>query len=216
MAKGTKVKTKVGELRYVFITGEGRNNAQKGAEPKFQFVASLLVDKDGAVHKDFQGQIDAEWARYKAEYGVKGLPKSTGMKDEMVKDPSGVIDPATEEVRKIPSGKVLITFKTNIKWPDGGDQVIKVFDGKGTDITKAVHAADWSIGNGSTGILHGTAMGNNVGGDHKVTLYLSAVQIAKLVKYEGTEVDAEDIGGEDIDLGDAVSSISEDSQTPDL
>jgi len=217
MAKGTKVKTSVDALKYVFITGEGRNNAQKGQEPRMQFVASLLTKKDSPVHKQMKTQIDAEWKRYKEEFGCKGLPKSNGIKDEMMKDPDGKIDPNTEEIQKVPTGNVLITFKTNTKWPDGNDQVVKVFDGKGKDITEAVRAADWSIGDGSTGIIHGSAMGNNVGGDHKVTLYLSAVQLAKLAKYEGSSVDAEDIGGEDIDIGDSVAAVdTEDSATPGL
>lgn len=216
MAKGSKVKTLKGALKYVFITGEGRNNARPGQEPKMQYVASLCVEKDGPIHKDILDKIGAEWKAYKDQYGVKGLPKSNGIKDEMIKDPKGEIDPATEEVKKVPTGNVLITFKTNTKWPDGSAHEVKVYDGKGTDITKAVHAADWGIGEGSTGIIHGIAMGNNVGGDHKVTLYLSAVQLAKLVKYEGNSVDADEIeDAEDIDLGDAgVGAIPEDDEIP--
>ena len=207
----TKVKTQVGNLKYVFIKGEGRNQAMPGEEARYQFVASLSVPKDGAVHKHFQAQIDAEWDAYKKQYGVKGQPKTNGIKDEFQKDPSGAIDPSTEEVAKVPTGNVLITFKTNTKWPDGNDQVVKVFDHKGADITTAVHAADWAIGEGSTGIIHGSANGNNIGGTHKVTLYLSGVQIAKLVKYTGNNIETDEIDGDDIDLGDSVEAISEES-----
>lgn len=224
MAKGTKVKTKVGELKYVFITGEGKNNAMKGEDPRMQYVASLCVPKDGEVHKAFHKLVYEEWERYKKEHRVKGRPALNkngepmdGIKIEKQKDPKGEIDPQTEEVRMVPTGNVLITFKTNIKWPDGSPKVVKVFDGKGRDITEAVHNADWTIGNGSTGIIHGTAVGNNTGGSHKISLYLSAVQIAKLVKYEGDVIEAEDIGGEEIDIGDSVSGIgAEDSETPDI
>jgi len=218
MAKGSKVKTKVGSLKYVFITGEGRNNAMQGEEPRMQYVASLCVPKDGEVHKHFKKQIDDEWKTYKEQFSVKGLPKTNGIKDELMKDPGGEIDPETEEIKKVPTGKVLITFKTNTKWPDGNPQVVKVFDGKGKNITEAVHSADWAIGEGSTGIIHGSAVGNNTGGTHKVTLYLTAVQLAKLVKYEGDEVDTEDIeDSEDIDLGEMVSAVdTEDSETPEI
>lgn len=212
---GTKVKTQVGTLKYVFIDGEGRNQAMPGEEPRMQYVASLSVPKDGPVHKHFQAQIDAEWKAYKEQYGVKGMPKTNGIKDEMQKDPDGKIDPATEEIQKIPTGNVLITFKTNTKWPDGNPQVVKVFDHKGVDITNAVHAADWAIGDGSTGIIHGSAVGNNTGGTHKVTLYLTAVQLAKLEKYTGNDIETEAIDGEDIDLGDSVSAIS-DGDSPEL
>ena len=212
---GTKVKTKVGNLKYVFITGEGRNNSMPGEEPRMQYVASMSVPKDGDVHKSFEALLDTEWNNYKAQYGVKGKPKTNGIKDELMKDPNGEIDPETEEVRKIPTGNVLITFKTNTKWPDGNPQVVKVFDGKGNDITAAVHGATWAIGDGSTGIIHGTAMGNNVGGTHKITLYLTAVQLATLSKYEGDTVETEEIG-EELDLGeDAVAAIPKE-ETPDL
>lgn len=204
----TKVKTKVGNLKYVFITGEGRNNAMPGEEPRMQFVASLSVPKDGEVHKAFLQLIDAEWKQYKEQFGVKGQPKTNGIKEEFKKDPNGTIDPITEEVARIPTGNVLINFKTNTVWPDGSPQVVKVYDHRGNDITVAISNVDWSIGDGSTGIIHGSASANNVGGTHKVTLYLTAIQIAKLVKYTGNDIDAEEIDGEDIDLGDSVSAIS--------
>ena len=214
MAKGTKVKTKVGELKYVFIDGEGKNNAMPGEEPRMQYTASIVFKENSPEHKAFKQLVDAEWKRYKTEFGVKGLPRTNGIKQEMMNDPDGTIDPATEAVRKVPTGNVLITFKTNTVWPDGKPQIIKVFDHKGRDITEAVRAADWSIGKGSTGIIHGVAQGNNIGGTHKVTLYLSAVQIAKLVKYEGNSIDADEIEGEDIDLDDNVAAVSEEDEIP--
>jgi len=109
--------------------------------------------------------------------------------------------------------KVLVTFKTDTKWKDGKAQVVKVFDHKGADITTAIQNATWSIGSGSTGVIHGSASGNNVGGAHKVTLYLTAVQIAKLTKYEGTAIELDELEGDDIDLEDSVSAID---TTPDL
>lgn len=202
-----KVKTQLGNLKYVFITGEGRNNAMTGEEPRMQYVASLSVPKDGPTHKHFLAQIDEEWNAYKTKFGVKGLPKTNGIKDELTNDPSGKIDPATEAIAKISTGNVLITFKTNTKWTDGKPQVIKVFDHKGTNITTAVQNAGWAIGEGSTGVIHGTAQGNNVGGTQKVTLYLTAVQIAKLVKYEGSNIETDELEGDDIDLGSDVSAI---------
>ena len=214
---GTKVKTSVANLKYVFITGEGKDQAMKGEEPRMQFVASLVCPKDGETHKHFQAQLDVEWNNYKKAHSVKGLPKTNGIKDEMQKDPDGAIDPTTEEIKRVPTGNVVIGFKTNTCWPNGNPQVVKVKDRKGKDITSAINSVDWSIGEGSTGIIHGMAVGNNVGGTHKVTLYLSAVQIAKLVKYEGNDVDADEIEGEDIDLGDEVEAIGDtEANTPNL
>jgi len=228
MAKGSNVKTQVGDLNYVFITGEGRNQSKKGAEPKYQFVASIITKEGSPLHKDMEKQIEAEWTRYKEENKVKGRPKTNGIKIEKKPDPKGEIDPETEEVRRIPTGNVVITFKTNTKWPDGNPQVVKVYanqkDATGkvyaADVTEQVHAANWTIGNGSTGIIHGRAMGNDVGGDHKVTLYLSAIQIATLKKYEGTEIEAAEIeDAEVVDLGvdmEAPLPTPDASETPNL
>lgn len=213
---GTKVKTQVCGLKYVFIKGEGKDQAMKGEEPRMQYVASAVMPKGGEAHKHIEAQIDAEWEKYKTTFGVKGKPKTNGIKDEMMKDPKGEIDPDTEEVKKIPTGNVLVTFKTNTKWADGKPQEIKVKDRKGADITKAVHAADWAIGEGSQGIIHGTAMGNNVGGTHKVTLYLSAIQIAKLAKYTGSDVECDEIEGDELDLDSEISAVDTAENSPKL
>ena len=160
------------------------------------------MPRNGDAHKFLLAQIDSEWDSYKKQYGVKGRPKTNGIKEEYQKDPKGTIDPDTEEVAKIPTGNVIATFKTNTHWPDGKAQVVKVKDRKGADITVAVTEAEWAIGEGSTGVIHGTAMGNNIGGTHKVTLYLAAVQLATLKKYEGNDVQTEEIEGDDIELDD--------------
>lgn len=215
MAKGTNVKTGVGGLKYVFITGEGKNQAMPGDPERMQFIASLVCVKGGKVHMQFRDLVLSEWNAYKKQFGVKGVPTSIGIRDEMIDDPSGVIDSVTEKVVRVATGNVLINFKTNTSWSDGKPQVIKVFDRKSKDITEAFNKAPWSIGEGSTGVLHGIAQGNNAGGKDKVTLYLTAVQIAKLVKYEANVVETEEIEGEDIDLGeddsgDVVVSVNSD------
>lgn len=198
-----KIKTPLGELKYVFITGEGRNQAMPGEEERMQFVASLELTKDSKEHKALLAEIDKEWAAYKEKNGLKPAqqPKTTGVKPVLDKESGAETD------------KVLVTFKTDTKWKDGKPQIVKVFDNKGKDITEAVRAAQWTIGNGSTGVIHGSAVGNNVGGAHKVTLYLTAVQLAKLVKYEGAAIELDELDGDDIDLGDGVAAIDE---TPEL
>ena len=196
----TAVKTKVGELKYVFIKGEGRNQAMPGEEARYQYVASIVFKKDSPEHKYLKALIDEEWKEYKTSNSVKGLPATTGIKDEMQKDPKGEIDPATEEVRKVPTGNIIAQFKTNTTWPNGNPKIVKVFDHKGAEITGLYAGAQWAIGEGSTGVIFGTASGNGIGGKHKVTLYLNAVQIAKLKKYEGVVIETEELDGDDIEL----------------
>lgn len=203
-AKGTKIKTPIGELMYINITGEGKNTAMPGEAARMCFVVSLKLKKDSEEHKAVQGIINEEWKRYCAETGTKGRPKTTGIKPVMVPE---LVDgkPKLDEygaVVKVESDEVLVNFSTGTKWTSGEAQVVKVFDNKGNDVTVAIQRAQWKIGNGSKGIVHGMAMGNSVGGTAKVSLYLSAIQLSKLVKYEGDTIDAEEIEGEDLDLGD--------------
>lgn len=211
-----KVKTDVAELRYISIKGEGRNQAMKGEPPRMQYTASIILPGDSKALADLQEQINEEWKRYKAANGVKGQPSTNGIKPEYIKSPDGEIDPETEEVKKIPTGNFIATFKTNTVFPDGAPQIVRLKDRKGGDITEAYKNVPWLIGDGSIGRIFGTAMANNIGGKHKVSLYLNGIQIAKLVKYEGSDIDADEIegnfeGGDDFD--DFTTAVEE---SPDL
>ena len=67
----------------------------------------------------------------------------------------------------------------------------------------------WAIGNGTKGIIHGLASANDGGKTHKVSLYLTAVQIhSNLVKYTGSviEVDAYE-GIDDIPLDEDLGNV---------
>jgi len=198
----TKVQTHEGTLKYIYIKGEGRNQAMPGEPERMQYVVSITFPKNSTGAKHLQSLIEEEWEDYKKATGVKGKPKTNGIKDEYIKDPSGEIDPETEVVRKIPTGNIIAQFKTNTTWPDGKPQVVRVFDHKGANITGAYAQADWAIGNDSTGVIFGSAVGNNTGGSNKVTLYLTAVQIGKLKKYEGEVVTPTTLDGDDIDITD--------------
>ena len=205
--KGSKVKTKVGDLSFVLIQGDGIDTASTGQEPNMKYIAILECDEGGEIHEHFKAQVEAEWERYKNTFGVKGRPAKnkygvpmTGIAPKMVQN-DAKIDPETGEGTWEPTGKVSITFKTNTTWADGKRVVVKVYNGKSQDITDDLSDANQSIGKGSRGIIHGTAQGNNAGDAHKVTLYLSAVQLAKFVPYDGTDVETEDIeGAEEINI----------------
>ena len=154
MAKVKKnVKTKVGKLKYIFIEGEGRNQAMPDNEPRMMYVASIIADKNSDIIKDMEAKCMEVWAEYKTANGLKPASKPDTIGIKVVKDPD--TDEETDDR--------LITFKTDVAWPDGNKKVIKVLDPKGADITAAVNAAPWSIGNDSEGIIHGVAEGNNTG-----------------------------------------------------
>ena len=188
------IKTPKGDLMYVYITGDGKNTAMPGEPERNQFVASVKLNKNSEEFKLFKQQIDKVWIPYKEKYKIKGAPDTTGykvLKEEHPTDKDEYGDPIMVE-----SDDVIITFKTNLTFPDGKEKKVKVFQPSGADVTSAIHAADWTIGNGSKGIIHGVASPNNVGGSHKVSLYLDAVQFAgEIIKYTGTDIEVDSIEG---------------------
>lgn len=207
MAKSinTSIKTLPGDLQYITIKGEGRNGAMDGP-PRMMYMASIVMDKDGEAHKALKASINQVWNDYCKENGVKGAPKSTGIKPVMVE--TDELDEYGAKV-KVESDKVIATFKTDVAWPDGKSKIVRVFQPSGKDITDVVAAADWSIGNGTKGIIHGLASANDGGKTHKVSLYLTAVQIhSNLVKYTGSviEVDAYE-GVDDIPLDEDLGNV---------
>jgi len=214
MAK-VKLSTKVGELKYVFIKGEGRNQEiDPTATPNMCFTANVVFPKDSEQHKHILEGLNRAWEEYKKEEPkAKGTLKSSSLKDEYIKDPKGEIDPETDEVRRIPTGNVIVSAYTKTTWADGKSKIVKLFDGKGNDITVGYANVDWSIGEGSTGVLHTIAVGNTGGGNAKITLYLNAVQLGKLVKYEGDSIETATDLGEEIDMGDAVSALPTDDSS---
>ena len=183
------IKTGKGTLMYITITGEGRNGAMKGQPERMQYMASIVLKKDSPEHKELAAQIKEVWDEYSKANGIKGAPKSNGIKPVMVE--TDELDEYGAKV-KVPTDEVIITFKTDVKWKDGNQKIIDVFQPSGKKCTDAIQAADWKIGNGTLGKIYGVASANDVGGTHKVSLYLSAVQLAgNLVKYTGSTVQAE-------------------------
>ena len=85
MAKSinTPIKTLPGDLQYITIKGEGRNGAMDGP-PRMMYMASIVMEKDGEAHKALKASINQVWTEYCKENGVKGAPKSTGIKPVMV------------------------------------------------------------------------------------------------------------------------------------
>ena len=179
--KAIKIKQPpVGKLEWCFVTGDGRNQAMDGSPEKMQKTASLVLNKDSKEAKHIVDQINATWELYKAENPkIKAAtqPKSLGYK--VVKDKD------TDEE----TNDLVFTFKTNSFWKDGKPNIVKVFNAKG----QAVEMGDTIIGNGSLGVVHGSMGGYEYAGSFGISLYLSAVQIAKLVEGSSDSVDATDL-----------------------
>ncbi len=172
-----KITTPKGELEWVTITGEGKENLSG----KMQYVASLILDPDNnKADKEFIASIDAFWDENKP---IKKDAKSLGYYAHKVKDAEPDAD---GDATYTETGKVLLSFKTGISFPDGSPKVVKTYNSK----AKPVALGDIKIGNGSIGQIAG-AMGiyqvNDPKGkkiiDAGVTLYLDSIKISKLVEF---------------------------------
>lgn len=185
MAEVEKIVSPKGMLEWVFITGEGKPNMSG----KMQYTANVVLDpKVHAEHAEFLKKIDAYWEANKPK-GFKGTAKSLGYYlYDLVLDKNGepVLDDKGKKTYN-PDGKVYLAFKTGTSYKDGSPKEIKIYNAK----AKRVALGATKIGNGSIGHISG-AMGvyENRGPkgnliDAGVTLYLDAIQITKLVPYEG-------------------------------
>ena len=207
--KAIKVKNPpVGKLEWVFIAKDGRNQAMQGQPEKMQKTATLVLNKDSAEAKSLTSEIDAAWEVYKAENPkIKPATKAKSLGYKAVTDK----DTGAE------TNDLAFTFKTNSFWPDGKPNVIKVYNAKGV----AVDMGETVIGNGSLGVIHGAMGGYEYAGSFGISLYLTAVQVAKLVEGTGAEVETTDLsavaGEEAFDsTGDGMPAVDTEGTQPKL
>jgi len=188
----TKVNTPRGELQWVNIVGDGKENLSG----KMQYVASIAFDPAIPAWKALMEQVDAFWAENRPKKIKK--PKSTGFYPEMRKTDETDED---GEAIKEPTGRMLLAFATGTTWPDGSPSLVKTYNSKG----KPVSLGTTKIGNGSIGEIAGsfdiyTAKAPTGGTiiDAGVTFYLNGIKISKLVEYEdeaGFDADDDDEEG---------------------
>ena len=186
------VQTPKGELQWVTITGEGKENLSG----KMQYVASIVFDNDDPALKKLQAEIDAFWKEHRPKK-IK-VPKSNGFYPEMRK--TDETDEDGEQIKE-PTGRTILAFKTGVAWPDGSPVVVKTYNSKG----KPVALGTTKIGNGSIGRIGGSydiyinkAPGSGAIVDAGVTFYLNGIQITKLVEFTDEmefDVDEDDEDG---------------------
>jgi hypothetical protein len=194
MAKSTtitKVKTPKGELQWVTIDGEGKENMSG----KMQYVASIAFDPAEPKWKALMDEVDAFWQENRPKK-IKE-PKSNGFYPETVK--TDETDEDGEAIKK-ETGRMLLQFKTSTTWPDGKPTIVKTYNSK----AKEVQLGDTKIGNGSLGSIAGSydmytnSTKQGVVVDAGVTFYLTAIQISKLVEFTqdaGFEADEDEEDG---------------------
>jgi hypothetical protein len=167
-----KITTPRGELKWASVTGAGKKDLQ-GRD-----IFSVDIEISADVGKELMDQIDGLWESDK---------------------PKGAKDPKSTGYRVAEDGQtVKFTFKTSAVYPSGDPKEVTIYDAK-AQRTKVTD----KIGNGSIGRVSGMASIYDAGvAARGVTLYLDAVQLIKLVRYEeAASFDVEE--GDDVFTSDA-------------
>jgi len=174
-----------GTLKYVVVNGTGINSSIDPTKEDYKYSVSVIFDKDSKELKEFQALLEDKWTRAKAtDSSIKGKLVTNLLKEETLADPTGAIDPDTDRVKRIPTGKIIATFRTSVfNTHFNKPNVIKVFNARALDITDELLNAEWSIGNNSTGIVFATIGVNKGGGTAKISGYLNKLQLLTLEKY---------------------------------
>lgn len=175
MSELVNVVTPVGELFYVNISGQGKENYN---EDGYEYTASIRLEGEKA--QELINKINEVAKTMPAGQNLK----SQGYK-ELVKDSEGnlrspsVSKPKTDDEEL--SGIFEFSFKTNTTFADGKQKKIAVYNKD----AKKVELGDSRIGNGSKGAISGKMKGSTYKKDFSVSLYLNAVQLTEFEEYVG-------------------------------
>ncbi len=155
-----KIITPLGELRWVFITGEGRESLN--GDPRYS--AALRLKTDSKELAQIEAEIKAFWEAEKPKEAKKCA--SNGIRLEQDKDGKE-------------TGYSLVNFWTGTHFADGKQKVVNTYNSRGQKVSLGAK----SIGNGSVGAISGTMSTYSSKPNHGVTLYLSGIQLTKFVEY---------------------------------
>ena len=138
------IKTPKGELEWVNISGEGKENLSG----KMQYLCSIVLDPSEPEHKEFIDQVNKYWEDNKPK-GFTKPAKSTGLYPHKAR--TDETDDSGKAVYE-EDGLTVATFKTSVTWPDGKAVKVRTFNAKG----KEAALGDIQIGNGSIGRISGS------------------------------------------------------------
>lgn len=185
--KGVKNVTPVGELHWVNITGQGKENYNGDG---YNYVATVYLEGEAA-----------EAERKKIDDVLGPVPKGANVKSlgyrNLVKDSEGnlytpnakgevnVTNEDGEEVDISDSCEATdiwaFTYTTKTEFEDGKPKEIAVYNKD----AKKISMGDKLIGNGSLGAISGKLKRFAKGKDIGVSLFLHAIQITKFEEYQG-------------------------------
>jgi len=207
-------KTPLLPLSWVNIAGQGKlkmNKDDNGDPANYNYTATVTYPDETSM-KDAKARFDKFWRENKpagctkqsyAMFKEEKVPTLDANGKEQKDEDDAIIKHAT--------GKYTLTAKTITHWPkDGKQNVVKVMRANGNPL----NIGDKVIGEGSTGVVHGSVGINAFPGNEGLAFYLEAVQLKKFVEYVGgSDVDADDLGDdeglEDLDM-DVADVSSED------
>ena len=166
-----------GELEWVFIDGEGKEDLQGN----HKYSVTLVLDPDNnEEHQAFIDKIEAFWEDNKPK-GFRKEAKSMGFYPH--KEKTDETDENGEPIYA-ETGKTIVVFKTGTAYRDGKPKVVKIFNAKANE----VQLGDKKIGNGTVAKVGGaiaiyTVESKGKVMDAGVTCYLDRLQIFKLEEY---------------------------------
>jgi len=193
MAVKKDFKTPVGELRWMYVSGRGKEGRGKN-KGTFRFVGSLYLQTASTECNALKDKIKAFWNENKPRKGRHG---SLGFKDEMVVD-DDYVPILDKDGKEQYTGETSFDFWTGTTWKDGKPKVVDIYSAgnkKEGIISTKISLHGKTIGNGSIGAIAGSMGIFDQDSNMGISLYLNAVQLHKLVEY------CKDPGFEDSDEG---------------
>ena len=190
-----KIQTPVGDLNWMFITGEGKEDLN--GNPRYS--ASVYYDKDDAQLKAFIKKLEAFWEENKPKGSRKA--KSMGVYTEVKVPDAEAVDgfkvsqvsytkPLEDDME--PTGRIVVSAWTGVSMPDGKPKHVKTYNAKAAEVS----LGDKVIGPGSRGALTVACGVYDNGANKGLSLYLNGVVISKFVELQAGDA-AEAIDDED-------------------
>lgn len=180
MAKPTlSLNTPVGNLNWIFISGEGKEDLNGN----LRYSASVYFSSRDEI-KGLEAELNKFWEDNKPKSARK--PKSMGVyhelkskSDDKITQKSVTIPYDTEEFE--PTGRFVVSAWTGTTNKDGSHKVVKTYNAKGAQVALGSKV----IGEGSRGRLGVAAQVYENGPNIGLTLYLNGIQLTKFVEFTG-------------------------------
>lgn len=203
MAKDlVNVVTPVGELHWVNISGQGKENFN---EDGYEYVATVHLEGDKA--KDLKAKIDALIAN--PPEGKK--LKSTGYRELLRNEDGELFTPTADNKEGEKTGIYAFTFRTGTTYEDGKTKVVSVYNC--AKPPQKVKLGDKRIGNGSKGAISGKMRMFERGKEYGVSLFLHAIQLTNFKEYEDG-AGFEEQEGDFYDVGEGEGFANDEAETP--